>query len=220
MTCPVNSPFCVEDTPGRARCTDVSDQSENRAPQDVVCMNEGVIPDATNCRQYYHCFNDGTGVLKANPFVCPDLYAYDPSLPEENPCRLTKNRKDYCITANCPTNSFSNMLMNYPKLSQKLGQVGVTCMGTDKPIVFRCKKNFLANINSFPVECDLQCRNGLRAPYPSDNEKYYDCYYDGRTWRPRVLNCFKNYYFNPSSLKCEASPITTTTTTTLAPIQP
>lgn len=209
MTCPDNLPFCVEDTDGQARCLDVSDGCENRAAQDVVCLNEGVIPDAANCRRYYYCFNDGTGVLKADAYECPDLYAYDPSLPEDTPCRLTNNRKDLCITVNCP-NSFNSMLMNYPTLPRSLGQVGVTCMGTGKPIAFRCKKDFLANLNSFPVDCEIQCRSGLRAPFPRDNQKYYDCYYDGRIWRSREVKCFRNYYFNKSSLKCEASPITTT----------
>lgn len=209
MTCPDNLPFCVEATPGQASCTATSDQCRNRVAQDFVCLNEGVVPDPSNCRRYYSCFDDGTGVFMADAFECPNLYAYDPSLPDENPCRYTNNRRDLCITANCATNSFANVFLNYPTLSRNLGQIGVTCMGTSKPIVFRCKRDFIANLNTLPVECELQCRSGLRAPYPGSNEKYYDCYYDGRNWRSRVVNCYRNYYFNQTTLKCEASPFTT-----------
>lgn len=156
---------------------------------------------------YYYCFKDASKGFTAQKFECPDLYVFDPILSEENPCRLTFNRN--CVTAKC-SDSFSNILLSYPTLPRSQGQIGVTCMGEDKPIVFRCKANFLANLNTLPVECDLQCRNGLRTPFPGDNQKYYDCYYDGSAWTPRVVSCLRNQYFDEKYLKCENLPFPTT----------
>jgi hypothetical protein len=234
--CSGNTPYCVEDSSGQAKCSATSDCSA-KLDSDFVCLNEGIFPDPLDCKRwtkitiatlisniflkrYYYCYQDDTIGLSAQLFECPNLYVFDPSLSDENPCRLTYNT-NYCITAKC-NKSYSNILMSYPTLPRSQGQIGVTCMGEDKPVVFRCKSNFIANLNTLPVECELQCRSGLRVPYPNDNQKYYDCYFDGRIWTPRVISCLRNQYFDEKNLKCENlqyTTTTTTTTTTQAPTQ-
>lgn len=155
------------------------------------------MPDPLDCKKYYYC--SGEAVV-SEPFVCDDLYVFDPSGPKQEYCRLTKNR--YCTTAQCD-GAYKNILLTYTFFPKSLGQIAASCQGTSPAIMYRCDKGFEANLNKIPIECSLTCTGPKKAPFPTDEKKYYDCVFNGSKWESKIKSCFASYIFNPITKQCE-----------------
>lgn len=91
--------------------------------------------------------------MATSQFFCPANYAFDPSLPDEFPCRFTKGNSAYCITASC-----GSPLFRYPYFNTALGQFGVSCANPMNPTVFRCSaySTFSSDANQVQT-CTGQC---------------------------------------------------------------
>jgi hypothetical protein len=164
-----------------------------------------VFPDPSDCKKYYVCSDSGEGELIADEYFCDNYYVFDPSAPNNDYCRFTRNY--YCITANCQ-GQVKNILMNYPFLGRGRGEVVAMCRGSNKPLIFRCGEGFTAKLNSIPVECELTCRGSGKFEYVEDSTKYYDCIWTGRGWEAKIKSCFRNYYFDKTKKQCVVNPTT------------
>lgn len=100
--------------------------------------------------------------------------------------------------------------MKYPFLASNKGQIVASCRGSKKPLVFKCGEGLIADLETLPVECKLNCVRADKAAYADDDTKYYECVYNGQRWESKLKSCFKNYYFNASLKQCVVAPITTT----------
>lgn len=170
-------------------------------------MDEGVFPDPLDCKRFFNCYTDEFGDLLPEQYECDDLHVFDPSDPTrgKNYCRFTRNAR-HCITAAC-TGTTKNILMNYPFFPARLGQFVTTCRSHGKyPLVTMCKAGFVANMNTLPVECTLTCRGAAKAEYAGDNNKYWQCVFNGRTWEAKVKSCFRGDIFNPKTKACVRDP--------------
>lgn len=172
---------------------------------DFDCLSEGVFPDPSDCKKYYYCSLNEDNNFVADLYTCDNFYVFDPSAPNNDYCRLTMNR--WCITANCQ-GSVKNILLNYPFFPSTSGQIVASCRGTLKPLIFRCEAGFLADLNTLPVECNLNCRGAGKYEYADDETKYLECVFSGRLWEPKLKSCFRNYYFNKQTKLCEPKPST------------
>jgi hypothetical protein len=143
-------------------------------------------------------------------FECSDLYVFDPVGRNEDYCRLTFGRD--CVTANCQGSS-RNILLNYRFFR---GQIGVTCRKGKSPVPFRCEDGLVADLDSLPVDCKLNCRGPGKAAYPDDDKKYYECVYSSSTRRyeSTLKTCFRNYYFDARRRVCVRSSTTPAPRTT------
>jgi hypothetical protein len=209
--CGGDLPFCGVGLNGEAKCTNVHDEECGPAVSDFECLAEGVFPDPSDCKKYYVCSDSGEGELIADEYFCDNYYVFDPSAPNNDYCRFTRNF--YCITANCQ-GQVKNILMNYPFLGRGRGQVVASCRGSKKPLIFRCGEGFTAKLNSIPVECELTCRGAGKFEYVEDSMKYYDCIWTGRGWEAKIKSCFRNYYFDKTKKQCVVNPTTAAPSTT------
>lgn len=167
-------------------------------------MDEGVFPDPLNCKRFFNCYVDATGELGAEQYECDNLHVFDPTR-KGNYCRFTRNSR-LCITAAC-TGTTKNILMTYPSFPVRLGQIVATCRSKGKyPLVTMCKAGFVANLNKLPVECTITCRGAAKAEYAEDNNKYWQCVFNGRTWEAKVKSCFRGDIFNPKTKACIRDP--------------
>lgn len=171
-------------------------------------MGTGVFPDATDCKKYYYCSDDGAGEIVADRFECDDYYVFDPSGPGNEFCRLTMNR--FCTQVKCD-DSFKNILLQYQFFPITSGSYIATCQPNKKPIVTRCEAGFIPNLTTVPVDCELVCRAAAKLPFPGDDMKYYECVFNGRNWEAKVKSCYRNYYFDAKTKLCEMRNIASTT---------
>lgn len=198
---------CNENEGGDARCTNVRSSKCPPLKPDFECMDEGVFPDPLNCKRFFNCYVDGSGDLGADQYECDYLYVFDPSDPtrKQNYCRFTRNAR-LCISAAC-TGTTKNILMNFPFFPANRGQFVATCRSKGKsPLVTMCKAGFIADLQSLPVQCQLTCRAAAKAEYDGDNNKYWQCVFNGRTWEAKVKSCFRGDIFNAKTKACIRDP--------------
>lgn len=196
-TCGGDLQYCREDVEGEAKCSSEPDSRCTPGESEFVCTGEGVFPDPQDCKKYYYCASDES---IADPFVCDELYVFDPSGPKNEYCRLTNNR--YCTTAICE-DKFKNIVLSYRYFPKSLGQIIASCQGTKPAIMYRCEKGFEADLKTLPVECNFICTREDKAPFPGNKQKYYACVYSGTKWEAKVKSCFSTYVFNPTTKQCE-----------------
>jgi hypothetical protein len=180
-------------------------------------LSAGIFPDVTNCKKFFVCTEDGAGgFYPPEDFECDNYYVFDPNGYQNDYCRFTRNRN--CVQVNCQGQT-KNILIRYPTFPSQRGEIVASCRGSKKPFVFRCEAGFLADLQTLPVECKLNCRGAGKFPYEDDSTKYVDCVFTGRRFEPKVKSCFRNYYFDRVRRQCMLNPTTAApaTTTTAAP---
>lgn len=141
---------------------------------------------------------------EATEFTCPEGYAFDPSLPDDFPCRHMRGNSALCITA-APCVSISAIKLNYQYLTAAMGQIGVFCIGTLK-FVYRCGPNtqFKLDTNLKPI-CDITCSvDGQRFADPFKVSSYYVCTLNlaANAYIKLSYNCPSNYVFDAKKNEC------------------
>ena len=134
---------------------------------------------------------------------CENLYVFDPSGPGDNYCRLTFNK--YCTIVAC-NGAFKNFVMTYTWFPKSKGQYITSCQGNQPSLVYRCGAGFEADLKTSPVECNYICRGSEKAVYDLDDTKYYQCYYNGAKYVPKLTDCLIPLRFNPKTKQCEIKP--------------
>lgn len=162
-------------------------------------MAEGFFPDASDCHKYYQCTADGEDGYFVDPYECEDLYVFDPSAPNDDYCRFTRNR--YCVTVECG-NTPKNILMSYPFFPRNKGEIVATCRGSKKPLMTSCGAGFQADLKTLPVECKIICKGASKFEFPGDKSKYYECIQTLKGWEGKVKSCFRDYYFDKKTKLC------------------
>jgi hypothetical protein len=142
--------------------------------------------------------------------LCPPLYAFDPSLPDDFPCRFTNNNQAYCVKTNCPAGQTTAMqLLNYPNFPYTLGSIGYKCIG-GIPLITKCGPN--TEIFSGPgasSDCIVKCRGeGQKAAVIKDPKKFQYCFRDvqGVLYK-EIRSCLFGYIFDSKSLTCVKSKV-------------
>lgn len=204
-TCSPTLPNCDETTPGDAHCTNVRNPACAPPNNEFVCTGTGVYPDPLNCKHFYFCSIDAaSGALIADQYECANLYVFDPSGPKNEYCRLTNNQ--YCTQITC-NGTAQNVLLTYQYFPKSMGQIVASCRtDSTEPYVFRCEAGFVANLNTLPIQCDLNCSKADKAAYPGDKTKYYECLYNGSIWVSHINSCFKGYVFDATLKQCVVAP--------------
>lgn len=214
--CGGDFPYCTLDAKGEAKCSkdphESCDSSSSSGSSDFECLGEGIFPDASNCKKYFYCSTDENGELIADAFECDNFYVFDPSGPNDDYCRLTRNR--WCVEANCK-GTVANILLNYRFFPRTKGQFVACCRGSSKPLIVKCDEGFIADLNTLPVECNLNCRGAGKHANAEDETTYYECIFTGKGWQSKLKKCFRNYYFNAKLKKCEPKSLTSPPTTTV-----
>lgn len=206
IKCPDSAPYCDETTPNVAKCSDklpVTNPVCPPKPSKYLCMEEGIFPDATNCHKYYQCYKDpspGKDTLIVAEYECDDLYVFDPSAPNGDYCRFTRNR--FCVTVECGS-TVKNILMSYPFFPRNKGEIVATCIGTDKtPLMTRCPEGFQANLQAIPAECKLICKKAGKFEFTGDKTKYHECLQTLNGWEAKVKSCMVGQTFDTKTKKC------------------
>lgn len=143
-------------------------------------------------------------MVEATEYTCPEGYAFDPSLPDDFPCRHMRGNNALCITAaSCV--SGSSLKLNYQYLTAAMGQIGVYCIGTLK-FVYRCGPNtqFKLDASSKPI-CNKTCSSdGQRFADPFNPASYYVCTLNlaANAYIKISKNCPTNYVFNAKKNEC------------------
>lgn len=151
--------------------------------------------------RYYLCSN--ADVVATAQFFCPTNYAFDPTLPDEFPCRYTKGNAAYCITASC-----ANPLFRYPFFPTSLGQFGVSCdQQNQNPRVFRCSgfSTFSSDADQ-AATCTGQCSyDGQRfANIAGGHQSYNVCALNaaGNAYQQVARTCSGDATYNAAANVC------------------
>lgn len=135
-------------------------------------------------------------------------YAFDPSLPDEFPCRYTKGNAAYCITASC-----ANPIFRYPLLPTALGQFGITCgvnqqnQQNQNIRVYRCSgfSTFSSDADQVAT-CTGQCSyDGQRfANIAGGHQSYNVCALTaaGNAWQQLTRTCSGDATYNAAANLC------------------
>ena len=211
INCGGSVPYCVdEDDEGNAKCSNSAATSCNNV-DGFTCLSEGVFPNPTNCKEYFICSDNGNGELVADQYQCEDFRVFDPSAPQGDYCRFTRNR--FCVQVNC-NGDIKNILMNYPFFPRARGEIVASCMGANKmPLVFRCPAGRPAILSTIPPDCTperVPCRQLGRYAFPDDTTKYYECLITSRGREQLLRSCIRNYFFDGRQRRCVINPTTTT----------
>lgn len=203
--CGGDVPYCIEENLGEATCaaSRPTNCSSTEESSDFECLAIGFFPDPLDCKTYYQCYDEGGGNLASDELKCDDFYVFDPSAPNNDYCRFTRNR--FCVQVNCK-GSVQNILLNYPFFPRRNGEIVATCRVNKKPLVTHCKAGFHANLKSLPVDCLLTCTRPSKFEFPGDETKYYDCVFTGRVFEGKIKSCYRNYFFNNVKKQCEWRP--------------
>lgn len=190
---------CTDEVPTTTPCS----RTDTTAPS-FICTSPGYYPDPSNCRVYYFCAKLTTTPVQflTQKLTCPNLYVFDPTAPGNDYCRYTANQN--CVTADCIGKAAgTNVLMKFPTLPIAKGQYVVTCLGTALPIVTRCGEGSTADLSTIPPRCKVNCIGPANYPYITNDTKYYECFFNGRTWDPVLKSCEFGKKFNSNTKKCE-----------------
>lgn len=158
--------------------------------------------------RYYRCAKDAaTGAFKAaEERQCREGYAFDPSLPDATPCRLTNGNPLYCVKATCAATFFGLQSLKYPTYKPEQGDIGVFCKGdAGIPDVFRCGRgSYLQRAPGlFNAECVLRCSAERQtAPNLQDLTTYFVCYRVNGVLQPYLESCFAGQKFDATLLRC------------------
>jgi hypothetical protein len=147
-------------------------------------------------------------------FECPNLYTFDPSLPDYLPCRYTNNQASLCIKFDCSKppspNANEKYQVSYPYFAKNLGLIAVMCRGGTVRDVVKCGPfSKISDKIQYTLGCELNCESeGQKAAHETDVMKFYSCFRNDKGgFTAMERKCFNGYSFNRDNLQCVKNPL-------------
>uniref|UniRef100_A0A1L8E484 Putative peritrophin-like protein n=1 Tax=Nyssomyia neivai TaxID=330878 RepID=A0A1L8E484_9DIPT len=187
-----STPYCVNNFCSATR-SETDTTCVNQPKSDFVCTGVGYYPDPNKCTRYYICPGPHPEVAVA--YECPTNYVYKS---KARGCGRKQNTAD-CATVDC--SKTPNELGTYLKDPAYY----YFCSKTDKEtrtIVFKCPDEENMEFDVKSVSCSFRCTKEGNFVNVQDPTKYFYCYRVGSAFQVDEVSCPKNFFFDPTALKC------------------
>jgi hypothetical protein len=173
VACAEPTPYCTGNT-GFGKCTAFPERTCETS-LNYKCPGIGYFPDLYDCLTYYYC--DYDSILKK---LVPQQYSCNSGYPfsAEGKGGYNCAPKGACVVPKCSTFIAAEWVpLNY---SGSPGTMAVYCLNGRPKYVYSCPPGLTINTysltNTASPYCEVQCtRDLLRAPFVSDNTRYYEC---------------------------------------------